>query len=888
MVADAEHPDAPDRVLKVALDDAAARRLDAEADALRLLTHPRIVKLLEGPFTVGGRRALLLEAAGRETLATQLGNRERLPLDLLERWGTDLLEALVALDAAGITHRDIKPANLGIHKDSSSRKHLKLFDFSLTKAAASDTRAGTPPYLDPFLTDKRQYDSAAERYAAAVVLFEMATGQVPVYGDGLSDPASIRDEVTIEPGDLDPSARSHLTAFFTRVLARDAGVRHDTAAQMLLAWRACFPETSVIPENADALAEAATKDTPLTQSGLTPRAISALEQLRVTTVGELALVDPVSLNHLPGLTGATKPEVRARAKLWRSKFGRRGSRWEVVDRRAALPDPHECVDVLLAGARGDRSDRNERAVTLASVLLGVTGTVDANATQQELAASFRPPVTRGRVSQLFATLQDRWADDGDAKTLLDGLADATDQRLTELGGVATFGELATHLLSLMVAVRESADAQDVPLAQGLLRWTIERRAAVARAESVAGDEDAGWFLRRREGRPVLLATRADLLEVAEALGRRADALVDEANLTGTDAVVPASRVAEQLGLVLDNAASSFPERPSPPDDGLRDGVRLARVAAHLATHAGASATGELHHRNLTPTAALRQSLLAVVPGQLFEASELRDRVQARFPDLPPLPQRPDLDALAQQALALLWDEERRRYRAPQVAGGDTTGLDSRPATRVATPDRPHDRAGPRRATLGGQPPQPLLRRPRRRCPVARPLPGRAPRPLRGRRARPHPHADGRPARDRSHRRRALVRSAGCGRRRARFPRPPGAAGARATFAARGAPDHRTGTRRCRRPPLLLTDPSLLARYDALGLLAGWMDLATPRPTAVWLVVPQVHGNIGPTVDGQSLPLTAPSQYVPVPTEWIQTHRAQPTAAATPALEGTPS
>jgi serine/threonine protein kinase len=58
-----------------------------------------------------------------------------------------------------------------------------LFDFSLTTAAASATQAGTPPYLDPFLTGSRdRFDSAAERYAASVVPFEMATGATPVYG----------------------------------------------------------------------------------------------------------------------------------------------------------------------------------------------------------------------------------------------------------------------------------------------------------------------------------------------------------------------------------------------------------------------------------------------------------------------------------------------------------------------------------------------------------------------------------------------------------------------------------------------------------------------------------------------------------------------------------
>ena len=155
------------------------------------------MRLVEGPIDVGGRQALVLESAGEETLGEVLRGRERLSLDLLERWGTDLLEALVALDRAGVDHRDIKPANLGVREGRGDRaKHLVLFDFSLSRAGATAVTAGTPPYLDPFLDapGRGRHDSAAERYSAAVVLFEMATGSAPRFGDGLSDPASVRDE----------------------------------------------------------------------------------------------------------------------------------------------------------------------------------------------------------------------------------------------------------------------------------------------------------------------------------------------------------------------------------------------------------------------------------------------------------------------------------------------------------------------------------------------------------------------------------------------------------------------------------------------------------------------------------------------------------------------
>ena len=111
-----------------------------------------LVRLMEGPLDLGGRQALLLESAGDKTLAQVLRSRERLSLDLLERWGTDLLEALTDLDRAGVDHRDIKPANLGVREGRGDRaKHLVLFDFSLSRAGATAVTAGTHPYLDPFL-----------------------------------------------------------------------------------------------------------------------------------------------------------------------------------------------------------------------------------------------------------------------------------------------------------------------------------------------------------------------------------------------------------------------------------------------------------------------------------------------------------------------------------------------------------------------------------------------------------------------------------------------------------------------------------------------------------------------------------------------------------------
>ncbi len=225
-----ENTEGPDRrrVLKVALDDAAAARLEREAEVLADLDDPHIVRLLDGPRRIGGRLALVLQQAGEQTLAEVLRGRDRLSLDMQERYGTDLLEALVVLDRAGIDHRDIKPSNLGVREDRTHRaKHLVLFDFSLSRADATAVTAGTQHYLDPFLDDpgRGRFDSAAERYSAAVVLFEMATGSVPRFGDGLSDPASLKDEATDRAGDVRPGRRWPVH----RVLPQGAG-EEDAAA----------------------------------------------------------------------------------------------------------------------------------------------------------------------------------------------------------------------------------------------------------------------------------------------------------------------------------------------------------------------------------------------------------------------------------------------------------------------------------------------------------------------------------------------------------------------------------------------------------------------------------------------------------------------------------
>jgi serine/threonine protein kinase len=173
-------------VLKVARAADQDARLRDEGEVLAKLRHHRVVEL-ERIIAIDGRTALVLSNAGEETLGQRLRERGRLPVDSLDRFGEDLLEAVAFLEQEGIPHRDIKPDNLGIRPRGKDKiPHLTLFDFSLSRASPESIQAGTAPYVDPFLKlpGRQIWDLHAERFAAAVTLYQMATGVLPRWGDG--------------------------------------------------------------------------------------------------------------------------------------------------------------------------------------------------------------------------------------------------------------------------------------------------------------------------------------------------------------------------------------------------------------------------------------------------------------------------------------------------------------------------------------------------------------------------------------------------------------------------------------------------------------------------------------------------------------------------------
>lgn len=629
-------------VLKVARDEQHADRLAAEAESLGKLKYAHIASLVEGPVTVGGRTALLLESAGARTLAEELQGG-RLALEMLERYGRDLLDVLTYLDSQGVWHRDLKPANLAARPRAKDKQlHLCAFDFSLASAPADQLVAGTPPYLDPFLGQGRRtrYDAAAERFAATVTLFEMATGQLPRWGDN-ANPAAIDDEVTLEPAAFDAAIADRLITFFGKALARDAAARFDTVEEMADAWRAIFRDIPKLPATPVVGTAAITRDTALDATELTVRARSALERLGVHTVGELLDYKPSDLTRAQGVPDATRKEIRAVTRTLQAQFGTTPTTQPATaDKPIAQGVEAVCATLLADAADKDRGPLR--------VLLGQAATPDGAylCWPAQAEAARGTGQTQPQISVLLRKHAKLWLDNAALTQVRDEIVALLDTR----GAVMSGDELAEAL----IAARGSFTAGPgrLPQAIGLVRAAVE-------AELARGGDARVAIRRFRKGSdtvlvglepddPASLVTAANLLDHAVELGQRAG------RIAGEDPLLPRQRAIDELRAV------AVPDgMPALADQRL---LQLAAAASNGV--AAVSAQSLLYPVGMPAERALRLTASAIT-GQRLSEEALRDRVQARFPQAQPLPGRPALERLVQDCgVPLLWDGASKHFVPP--------------------------------------------------------------------------------------------------------------------------------------------------------------------------------------------------------------------------------
>ena len=166
-----------------------------EARAASALNHPNICTI----FDIGeqdGDPYLVMELLQGETLKDHIQDRP-LKTDEIICIGREVAEALGAAHAKGVIHRDIKPANIFLVDKPNGTQQAKVLDFGLAKIeggvlGARGSRAldittpgatvGTLAYMSPEQARGEVLDSRSDLFSLGVVMYEMATRNVPFKG----------------------------------------------------------------------------------------------------------------------------------------------------------------------------------------------------------------------------------------------------------------------------------------------------------------------------------------------------------------------------------------------------------------------------------------------------------------------------------------------------------------------------------------------------------------------------------------------------------------------------------------------------------------------------------------------------------------------------------
>jgi serine/threonine protein kinase/WD40 repeat protein len=180
------------KVLKPGMDSRQViARFEAERQALALMDHPNIARVVDAGQTGSGRPYFVMDLVEGLPITEHCDQARLTPRARLELF-VDVCRAVQHAHQKGIIHRDLKPSNILVSlRDGAAR--VKVIDFGIAKALGQELTdktlctgfgqvLGTPLYVSPeqAALSGPDVDTRSDVYALGVLLYELLTGSTPL------------------------------------------------------------------------------------------------------------------------------------------------------------------------------------------------------------------------------------------------------------------------------------------------------------------------------------------------------------------------------------------------------------------------------------------------------------------------------------------------------------------------------------------------------------------------------------------------------------------------------------------------------------------------------------------------------------------------------------
>ncbi len=242
-------------------------RFEAERQALALMDHPNIARVLDAGATATGRPYFVMELVRGVPITTFCDDHKLTTRDRLDLFNM-ACRAIQHAHQKGIIHRDIKPGNVLVAR-FDGKPVVKVIDFGIAKAVGQPLTdktmvtnfgavIGTLEYMSPEQAslDQLDIDTRSDVYALGVLLYELLTGTTPLERQRLGQAALyemlrlVREQEPpkpstrlsnsrtlasiavcrgVDPAKLAPMVRGDLDWIAMRALEKDRSRRYETA-----------------------------------------------------------------------------------------------------------------------------------------------------------------------------------------------------------------------------------------------------------------------------------------------------------------------------------------------------------------------------------------------------------------------------------------------------------------------------------------------------------------------------------------------------------------------------------------------------------------------------------------------------------------------------------